>query len=78
MHRLLRVDGAAIFFEPLGENPFINLYRKATPHSRTPDETPLSRKDIARITATFPGATIEHFGLTTLNCRRIFFGGRIS
>ena len=39
--RVLRPEGRAIFIEPLGHNPLINLYRRRTPELRTPDEHPL-------------------------------------
>ena len=39
--RVLRDDGTAVFLEPLGHNPLINLYRGRTPELRTPDEHPL-------------------------------------
>jgi SAM-dependent methyltransferase len=41
IHRVLKPSGYAIFAEPLGCNPFLNIYRKLTPQYRTPDETPL-------------------------------------
>jgi len=39
--RVLRPSGRAVFIEPLGHNPAINLYRRLTPGLRTPDEHPL-------------------------------------
>lgn len=45
--RTLKPDGKAVFFEPLGHNPAINLYRRLTPHLRTEDEHPLLMKDLA-------------------------------
>ena len=33
--RVLRPSGTAVFLEPLGHNPFINLVRWATPAART-------------------------------------------
>jgi SAM-dependent methyltransferase len=39
--RVLRPSGRALFIEPLGHNPLINLYRRLTPTMRTPDEHPL-------------------------------------
>jgi len=66
IQRILKPGGKAILFEPLGENPLINLYRKHTPDARTPDETPLLKSDIANINKIFPGAKIHFFGLTTL------------
>jgi SAM-dependent methyltransferase len=44
--RTLRPGGKAIFIEPLGHNPLINLYRKVTPDLRTEDEHPLLTKDL--------------------------------
>lgn len=45
--RVLKPGGTAVFFEPLGHNPAINLYRRLTPAMRTPDEHPLLASDIA-------------------------------
>lgn len=36
--RVLKPDGMALFLEPLGHNPIINLYRKFTPQMRSDDE----------------------------------------
>ena len=44
--RVLKPDGRAIFYEPLGTNPVISLYRRLTPSSRTPDEHPLLPADL--------------------------------
>jgi ubiquinone/menaquinone biosynthesis C-methylase UbiE len=44
--RVLRPGGEAYFLEPLGHNPFLNLFRKLTPKLRTPTETPLRMKDL--------------------------------
>ncbi len=66
--RILKPNGKAILFEPLGENPLINLYRKLTPHARTPDEMPLVKSAIENIRETFPDINIKFFGLTTLLC----------
>lgn len=43
--RILKDRGVAIFFEPMGHNPFINLFRKLTPKMRTEDEHPLVISD---------------------------------
>jgi ubiquinone/menaquinone biosynthesis C-methylase UbiE len=45
--RILKPSGHAVFIEPLGHNPLINLYRRLTPTMRTPDEHPLRLADIA-------------------------------
>jgi SAM-dependent methyltransferase len=51
--RVLRPEGRAIFIEPLGHNPLINLYRRRTPTLRTPDEHPLRRDDLDLISSFF-------------------------
>src|SRR3989337_1097883 len=45
LRRVLKPSGIAYFGEPLGGNPFINLYRRMTPQYRTADEKPLVLKD---------------------------------
>jgi len=64
--RILRPGGRAVFFEPLGHNPFINLYRRLTPAMRSADEHPLSMADLDRITSSFAAAQVSFFGLFTL------------
>jgi SAM-dependent methyltransferase len=48
IHRVLRPGGAAIFIEPLRDNPAWKLFRLLTPRARTADELPLSRQQIER------------------------------
>ena len=64
--RVLRPDGSAVFWEPLGYNPIINAYRWLTPNSRTPDEHPLVGRDFAVIKNYFRKVEIEFYGLTSL------------
>lgn len=64
--RVLRPGGQAVFFEPLGHNPFINLYRRLTPSMRSADEHPLSMTDLNTITGCFDAAYTSFFGLFTL------------
>lgn len=45
IRRVLKPHGIAVFLEPLGMNPLINLYRKLTPNRRTPYERPLDCQD---------------------------------
>lgn len=66
IRRVLRPSGAAVFWEPLGHNPVINLYRRATPGARTPDEHPLLRSHISTLKKLFPHTTLKHFGFFTL------------
>jgi SAM-dependent methyltransferase len=44
--RVMAPGGHAVFMEPLGHNPAINLYRRLTPQLRTTDEHPLLMKDL--------------------------------
>lgn len=64
--RVLKPGGRAIFLEPLGHNPLINLFRKATPHLRTVDEHPLLISDLGRARAYFGDLDARFFHLHTL------------
>jgi SAM-dependent methyltransferase len=64
--RVLRPGGIAIFKEPLGHNPLINLYRDKTPEARTPDEHPFLKSDIAAAKARFATVDVKFYGLATL------------
>lgn len=66
VHRLLRHGGRAVFWEPLGHNPIINIYRKFTPRARTPDEHPLMASDVRTLGEIFDDVRLEFFGLFTL------------
>jgi ubiquinone/menaquinone biosynthesis C-methylase UbiE len=64
--RVLKPGGRAVFAEPLGHNPVINLYRRLTPKSRTPDEHPLTTSDIALAKRYFQTVHVEPFCLGSL------------
>lgn len=64
--RVLRSDGQAFFVEPLGHNPFINLYRKRTPEQRTDDEHPLLTSDLAEIESRFESFEASYYHLLGL------------
>jgi SAM-dependent methyltransferase len=64
--RVLRQDGRAVFWEPLGLNPLINIYRRLTPQARTPDEHPLVRKDFATMAKYLNVLEVRYYGLSTL------------
>ena len=66
LSRVLTPDGCAIFIEPLGHNPAINLYRRLTPEIRTPDEHPLHMADIQDAQSYFGSVTVRYFGLLTM------------
>ena len=63
--RTLRPGGHAIFLEPLGHNPIINLYRRMTPHMRTPDEHPLLVSDLELGKEYFDEVEVRYFILST-------------
>lgn len=64
--RVLSPGGQAIFWEPLGLNPAINLYRWLTPSARTPDEHPLLPVDFRILRESFSKVDVAFYGLCTL------------
>lgn len=66
VQRVLKPGGRAVFAEPLGHNPAINLFRRATPGMRTPDEHPLLRSDMKSCERYFGIVRTQSFVLTTL------------
>jgi SAM-dependent methyltransferase len=64
--RVLRPDGYALFVEPLGHNPLINLYRRRTPELRSEDEHPLELADLDAARRWFGRVDTEHHDLTVL------------
>jgi SAM-dependent methyltransferase len=64
--RVLKPDGFAVFLEPLGHNPFINMVRRATPGSRTEDEHPLHVGDLEACHRHFGRVDLEFVNLLTL------------
>lgn len=64
--RVLRPGGTAIFLEPLGHNPLINLYRNFTPHLRTVDEHPLMMRDLDQARRHFGGLKLDYFTLLSI------------
>jgi SAM-dependent methyltransferase len=63
--RVLRPDGVGVFFEPLGHNPAINLYRRLTPSMRSPDEHPLVAGDLAGASRWFGDVEVSYHVLST-------------
>src|SRR5712691_459765 len=51
VHRVLSSGGRGVFYEPVGHNPLLNLYRRLTPGSHTPDEHPLLMREIREMNA---------------------------
>lgn len=66
MARVLKPGGVAIFAEPLGTNPAINLYRRMTPQFRTPDEEPLNLSKFECTVAPWFTLRHEEYFLTAL------------
>lgn len=64
--RVMKLDGDAVFLEPLGHNPFINLYRSLTKKLRTEDEHPLLMSDLELFKKYFSSVEIYYFHLTSL------------
>jgi SAM-dependent methyltransferase len=64
--RTLVPEGSAIFIEPLGYNPFINLFRRLTPSIRTPDEHPFLVRDLKLADKFFGKVDLHYYHLTTL------------
>lgn len=64
--RVLRPNGVAVFLEPMGHNPGINLVRKATPGDRTEDEHPLLMPDWGIFRRHFTAVDTEFINLLTL------------
>lgn len=62
VRRVLRTGGRAVFQEPLADSPLLALFRWMTPFARTPDEHPLSRTDLERISRDWR-ASNKFFGL---------------
>lgn len=64
--RVLRPKGVAVFLEPLGHNPLINLVRRATPADRTEDEHPLMTGDFKVLRRHFGTIDTEYVNFLTL------------
>ncbi len=64
--RVLKKDGKAVFLEPLGHNPLINLYRVLTPKLRTSDEHPIVMSDFRLFRQHAANVSFRPFYLATL------------
>jgi ubiquinone/menaquinone biosynthesis C-methylase UbiE len=71
IYRVLKKEGRALFLEPLGHNPFIRLYRKMTPHKRTPDEHPLLISHIRSLAAPFSKVECKYFYFLSVSANLI-------
>ena len=66
LRRVMKPGARALFAEPLGSNPLINLYRRCTPAFRTPDERPLRMRSSLREAAMFRRVAHEEFYFAAL------------
>jgi SAM-dependent methyltransferase len=64
VNRLLKAEGKALFWEPLGDNPLLRLYRLAM-GVHTLDERPLTREDLVYLREKW-GIRAKYSGLVTL------------
>jgi len=71
--RVLRADGMAIFTEPLGHNPIIEVYRGLASVVRTPYETPLTFPKIKKMERYFARVEHKEFQFLTLSIFLWFF-----
>jgi SAM-dependent methyltransferase len=66
VHRVLAPGGRAVFYEPVGHNPLLNLYRWLTPGSHTKDEHPLLMREIRAMKNTFAQADAHFFDVLSI------------
>jgi SAM-dependent methyltransferase len=66
LKRVLKPGGVALFAEPLGHNPAIELYRRRTPEARSEDEHPLMRSDFRMFDSNFDRSEHRFYGLASL------------
>ena len=64
--RILKKGGKAVFYEPLGHNLFINIFRLLTPRLRSKDEHPLLVEDLKLIKNNFPNTRFHFFYLISI------------
>lgn len=64
--RLMKPGGLLFIIEPLGTNPFFQLYRKLTPQARTADEKPLAKSDLFLFENVFILEAMQFAGLTAV------------
>jgi SAM-dependent methyltransferase len=80
LSRVLRPGGVAVFCEPWGENPFLNLARRHLPYpakERTPDEQPLRLRDVRLLREAFPAVEVRGRQLLGM-ARRVLGPGRVA
>ena len=66
LKRVLKPGGVAVFCEPWGGNPLLGFARRRLPYpgkDRTPDELPLTRRDLRPLRVVFPSVEVRGFQL---------------
>lgn len=66
LFRVMRPGAVAVFCEPWGGNPLLAFARRRLPYpgkDRTPDERPLTRRDLLPLRLIFPGLEVRGFQL---------------
>jgi ubiquinone/menaquinone biosynthesis C-methylase UbiE len=66
IRRVLKPSGYAVFVEPLGHNPLIEIYRRLTPGMRSQDEHPLRVADLELAKDYFGEVRAHYFHLNSL------------
>ncbi len=79
LKRVLKPSGVAVFCEPWGGNPLLGYARRALPYPgkhRTPDEQPLTRRDLRPLREVFPSVEVRGFQLFGM-VRRVWLNPRL-
>lgn len=79
LRRVLKPGGRAVFCEPWGGNPLLGFARRALPYpgkDRTPDEQPLTNRDLAPLRSIFPTVEVRGFQLLGM-VRRVWRNRRV-
>jgi len=71
---VLKRGGAASFLEPLEYNPVLNLFRKLTPHRRTPTEKPVRWEELEAVGRHFARWDHHEFYLLSLAAFVWYYG----
>jgi ubiquinone/menaquinone biosynthesis C-methylase UbiE len=72
--RILKQGGFAAFLEPLDYNPILALFRRLTPHRRTPTEQPLRWEQFDAMGGSFSTWTHREFYLLSLAAFVWYYG----
>jgi SAM-dependent methyltransferase len=79
LFRVLSPGGVAIFCEPWGENPLLNLARRRLAYpgkEHTPDERPLRQKHLRILHSVFSHVEVRGYQLLSM-VRRLFRAGKL-